>query len=220
VFDSVSELRLLSQSSLRYRRQILSIKQFLADQACTTLLLDDLTSADSRDDRQLESVCHGVIVLRRDESVYGADRRQMSIRKIRGSSFLGGPHDYVIETGGVTVFPRIVPREQHRNFVREPVSSGIEGMDILLGGGLDRGTSNLFMGPSGTGKSSLAIIYAHFAAARGERVALFTFDENLDLYLAKGTAFGLDLRPFIREDVLRAQQVDPAGIQHTRPCFG
>src|SRR5580704_16579128 len=101
VFDSVSELRLLSQSSLRYRRQILSIKQFLAARECTTLLLDDLTSADSRDDLQLESVCHGVIVLRREEIAYGAERRHMSIRKIRGSSFLGGQHDYVIETGGV-----------------------------------------------------------------------------------------------------------------------
>jgi circadian clock protein KaiC len=104
---------------------------------------------------------------------------------------LGGQHDYVIETGGVTVFPRIVPKEQHRNFVREPVSCGVEGMDILLGGGMDRGTSNLLMGPSGTGKSSLAITYAHSAAARGERVALFTFYENLDLYLAKATAFGI-----------------------------
>ena len=132
VFDSVSELRLLSQSALRYRRQILSIKQFLAARACTTFLLDDLTSSDSRDDRQLESVCHGVIALRRDESAYGAERRHISIRKIRGSSFLGGPHDYVIETGGVKVFPRIVPKEQHRDFVREPVSCGIEGMDILL----------------------------------------------------------------------------------------
>jgi circadian clock protein KaiC len=212
VFDSVSELRLLSQSALRYRRQILSIKQFLAARACTTLLLDDLTSVDSRDDRQLESVCHGVIALHRDESAYGAERRRMNIRKIRGSSFLGGPHDYVIETGGVKVFPRIVPREQHRDFVRESVSCGVEGMDVLLGGGMDRGTSNLLMGPSGTGKSSLAITYAHFAAARGERVALFTFDENLDLYLAKATAFGIDLRPFIREGVLRAQQVDPAEL--------
>ena len=212
VFDSVSELRLLSQSALRYRRQILSIKQFLAARACTTLLLDDLTSADSRDDRQLESVCHGVIALRRDESAYGAERRHISIRKIRGSSFLGGPHDYLIETGGVKVFPRIVPKEQHRDFVREPVSCGVEGMDVLLGGGMDRGTSNLLMGPSGTGKSSLAITYAHSAAARGERAALFTFDENLDLYLAKATAFGIDLRPFIREGLLRAQQVDPAEV--------
>jgi len=112
----------------------------------------------------------------------------------------------VIETGGVKVFPRIVPREQHRDFVRESVSCGIEGMDILLGGGMDRGTSNLLMGPSGTGKSSLAITYAHCAAARGERVALFTFDENLELYLTKATAFGLDLRSFIREGIPR-----PAG---------
>ena len=212
VFDSMSEVRLLSQSALRYRRQIISIKQFLAARACTTLLLDDLTSADSKDDRQLESVCHGVIALRRDELPYGADRRQLSIRKIRGSSFLGGPHDYVIETGGVKVFPRIVPGEHHRDFAREPVSSGIEGIDTLLGGGLDRGTSNLLMGPSGTGKSSLAVTYAHFTATRGERVALFTFDENLELYLAKATSFGIDLRPFIREGVLRAQQVDPAEL--------
>src|SRR3984957_2716468 len=212
VFDSVSELRLLSQSSLRYRRQILSIKQFLAARACTTFLLDDLTSADSRDDRQLESVCHGVITLRRDESAYGAERRHLRIRKIRGSSFLGGPHDYVIETGGINVFPRIVPKKQHRDFVREPVCCGIEGMDILLGGGMDRGTSNLLMGPSGTGKSSLAITYAHSAVSRGERAALFTFDENLDLYLAKATAFGIDLRPFIREGVLHARQVDPAEL--------
>jgi circadian clock protein KaiC len=212
VFDSVSELRLLSQSAFRYRRQILSIKQFLAARACTTLLLDDLTSADSKDDRQLESVCHGVISLRRDELPYGAERRQMSIRKIRGSSFLGGPHDYVIETGGVKVFPRIVPGAHHRDFTREPVSCGIEGIDTLLGGGLDRGTSNLLMGPSGTGKSCFAVTYAHFAVTQRERVALFTFDENLDLYLAKATSFGIDLRPFIRDGVLRAQQVDPAEL--------
>jgi circadian clock protein KaiC len=212
VFDSVSELRLLSQSAFRYRRQILSIKQFLAARACTTLLLDDRTSADSRDGRQLESVCHGVIALRREESAYGAERHHMSILKIRGSSFLGGPHDYVIETGGINVFPRIVPKKQHRDFVREPVCCGIEGMDILLGGGMDRGTSNLLMGPSGTGKSSLAITYAHSAVSRGERAAIFTFDENLDLYLAKATDFGIDLRPFIREGVLHARQVDPAEL--------
>jgi circadian clock protein KaiC len=211
VFDSMSELRLLSQSALRYRRQILSIKQFLTARACTTLLLDDLTSAEAKDDRQLESVCHGVIALRRGELPYGADRRQLSIRKIRGSSSLDGPHDYVIETGGVKVFPRIVPGEHHRDFEREPISSGIEGIDTLLGGGLDRGTSNLLMGPSGTGKSSLAIAYAHFTAAQGERVALFTFDENLGLYLAKATSFGMDLRPFIRNGVLHARQVEPAG---------
>ena len=191
VFDSMSELRLLSQSALRYRRQILSIKQFLAARACTTLLLDDLTSADAKDDRQLESVCHGVIALRHDELPYGADRRQLSIRKIRGSSFLGGPHDYVIETGGVKVFPRIVPGEHQRDFARESVSSGIEGIDTLLGGGLDRGTSNLLMGPSGTGKSSLALTYS---------------------YLAKATSFGIDLRPFIRDGVLRPQQVDTAEL--------
>ncbi|MGA8657541.1 MAG: ATPase domain-containing protein [Chthoniobacterales bacterium] len=212
VFDSMSELRLLSQSTLRYRRQILGIKQFLATRACTTLLLDDLTSADAKDDRQLESVCHGVITLRCHEPPYGAERRQISILKIRGSSFLGGPHDYMIETGGVKVFPRIVPGQHRRDFARDCVSCGIEGIDTLLGGGLDRGTSNLLMGPSGTGKSSLAISYARSAAARGERVALFTFDENLDLYLAKAASLGNDLRPFIRDGVVRAQEVDPAEL--------
>ncbi|HYY29934.1 MAG TPA: ATPase domain-containing protein [Chthoniobacterales bacterium] len=212
VFDSMSELRLLSQGALRYRRQVLSIKQVLTAHACTTLLLDDLTSADSKDDRQLESVCHGVIALRRQEQPYGADRLQMSIRKIRGSNFLGGPHDYVIETGGVKVFPRIVPGEHHRDFARESVSCGIEGIDTLVGGGLDRGTSNLLMGPSGTGKSSLALTYAYFNATRGERVALFTFDENLGLYLSKATSFGIDLRALIRDGFLRARQVDPAEL--------
>src|SRR6201981_2854831 len=212
VFDSMSELRLLSQGALRYRRQILSIKQFLAARACTTLLLDDLTSGGTGDDRQLESVCHGVINLHREELPYGAERRQMSIRKIRGSSFLGGPHDYLIETGGLKVFPRIVPGNHHREFVREPVSCGIEEIDTLLGGGLDRGTSNLLMGPSGTGKSSLAITYAHSSAARGERVALFTFDENLGLCLATSASFGLDLQPFIRDGVVHARQIDPAEL--------
>jgi circadian clock protein KaiC len=170
------------------------------------------SSAVSKDDRQLESVCHGVIALRRQELPYGADRRQLSIRKIRGSNFLGGPHDYVIETGGVKVFPRIVPEEHHRDFARKPVSCGIEGIDTLVGGGLDRGTSNLLMGPSGTGKSSLAVTYAHFTATRGERVALFTFDENLGLYLSKAASFGIDLRPLIRDGFLSARQVDPAEL--------
>jgi circadian clock protein KaiC len=125
-FDSMSELRLLSQSALRYRRQILSIKQFLAARVCTTLLLDDLTSDGNRDDRQLESLCHGVINLHREELPYGAERRQVSILKIRGSSFLGGPHDYLIEAGGLRVFPRIIPGNHHREFTREPVSSGVE----------------------------------------------------------------------------------------------
>ncbi|MBV9392350.1 MAG: circadian clock protein KaiC, partial [Verrucomicrobia bacterium] len=206
--DSMSELRLLSQSALRYRRQILSVKQFLGAHGCTTILLDDLTTAQSKDDRQLESVCHGVIALRLDELPYTAERRQLTVRKIRGSDFLGGPHDYVIETGGIKVFPRIATRGRPRDFAREPVTSGVEGLDALLGGGLDRGTSNLLMGPSGTGKSSLAITYAYVSLMRGERVALFIFDENLDLYLAKATSFGIDLRPFVVSELLYVQRSD------------
>jgi circadian clock protein KaiC len=212
VFDSMSELRILSQSALQYRRQVLSIKQFLAARKCTALLLDDLIPADGYNDRQLESVCHGVIDLRYEELPYGAERRQISVRKTRGSGFLGGLHDYVIETGGLKVFPRIVASQHHRDFSRDAVSSGVEGIDSLLGGGMDRGTSNLLLGPSGTGKSSLAMSYAHTFAARGERVALFTFDENLNLYLAKAVSFGIDLRPFIRDHVVNARQVDAAEL--------
>jgi circadian clock protein KaiC len=212
VFDSMSELRLLSQIPLLYRRQVLSIKQFLATRGCTALLLDDLTFADGRDDRQLESICNGSIHLYYEELPYGAERRQISVKKIRGCTFLGGRHDYRIETGGIKVFPRIVPREHSRDFAREPIQCGIESIDTLLGGGLDRGTSNLVMGPSGTGKSCLALSYAYSAAARGEHVAMFTFDENLDLCLAKAASFGMDLQPFIRDHIVDARQLDATEI--------
>jgi circadian clock protein KaiC len=204
---------LLSQGPLRYRRQILGLKQFLSTRNSTTLCLDDLTGLDKIEDRQLESLCHGVISLRRTEASYGPDRLQVAVRKLRGTRFVGGHHDYAIETGGIRVFPRVEASKYHNlDFVQESMSCGISGIDALLGGGLDRGTSTLIMGPAGTGKSSLAINYAHAAACRGEHVSLFVFDENRALYLAKAKAFGLDLDLFIKNRQVAVHQVNPAGL--------
>jgi circadian clock protein KaiC len=162
VLDSVSGLRLLSQSALRYRRQILALKQALARQGCTTLLLGDLTSMDPREDRQLESLSHGVVALRRSEPAYGPDQRRLSVRKLRGSDFAGGAHDYAIETGGLVAFPRLLAGGGSQAFRREPIPCGV------AGGGLDRGTSTLLIGPAGAGNSTLALTYPHAVARGGE----------------------------------------------------
>ena len=213
VIDSLSELRLLSQTPLRYRRQILGLKQFLSNQNSTTLCLDGLIGLNKLEDRQMESLCHGVISLRRTEATYGPDRLQVAVRKLRGSHFIGGHHDYAIKTGGISVFPRVEASKYHLlDFVQESMSCGISGIDALLGGGLDRGTSTLIVGAAGTGKSSLAINYAHAAACRGEHVSLFVFDENRALYLAKAKAFGLDLGLFVSEGQVAIHQVNPAGL--------
>jgi circadian clock protein KaiC len=209
-FDSLSELRLLSGSSLRYRRQILSFKQYLAGQNCTTLLLDDL-SVDGSDSHVL-SLAHGVIVLEQLAPEYGAERRRLSVQKVRGSTYRGGYHDYVIEMGGIAVFPRLVAAEHHRNFPNENVVSGIDGVDALLGGGLGRGTSTLFSGPPGSGKSNLALVFAVAAARRGEKVAIYTFDESLPILFARAKGLGLQLDRLVDEGRISVLQVDPAEL--------
>src|SRR5689334_11353540 len=143
--DSLSELRLLSQTALRYRRQILSLKQYFAGRDCTTLLLDDAATTDA--DSHVASLAHGVIALQQSAPEYGAERRRLLVRKVRGTTYRGGYHDFVIQTGGIRVFPRLVAAEHHQKFTEENVESGIAGLDALLGGGLARGTSNLFTGP-------------------------------------------------------------------------
>jgi circadian clock protein KaiC len=209
-FDSLSELRLLSETPLRYRRQILSFKQYLAGRNCTTLLLDDL-SVDGMDSHVL-SLAHGVFVLEQLAPEYGAERRRLSVRKVRGTTYRGGYHDYVIETGGISVFPRLVAAEHHRNFPNENVSSGIKGLDVLLGGGLARGTSTLFSGPPGAGKSSLALTFAVAAAERGEKVAIYTFDESLPILFARAKGIGLELDRLVDQGAVSVLQVDPAEL--------
>ena len=208
VFDSLSELRLLAQNPLRYRRQILALKQFFAGRRCTVLLLDDRTSDDS--DLQVRSIAHGVLTLEQLSPEYGAERRRLRVVKLRGKSYRGGYHDFTIVRGGLDVFPRLVAVEHPHAFARETVPSGVKLLDDLVGGGLDRGTSTLILGPAGSGKSSVAAQYAVAAAARGEPVAIFAFDESRATLIARSAGLGIDLRPHIESGVVAVQQVDPA----------
>jgi circadian clock protein KaiC len=210
VFDSLSEMRMLADTPLRYRRQILQLKQFLAGKKCTVLFLDDLTSGVH--DLHVESIVHGVLTITRSSPGYGAARRQIHIQKVRGVKFSEGLHDAVVQTGGMVVFPRLVAANHNVKFFRETVSSGIPGLDALMGGGLDRGTSNMFMGPPGTGKSTLALKFAHAAAQRGEKVMMFIFDEVTDTLVSRSEKLGMNIAPYVKEGSVRIQQIDPAEI--------
>ncbi|HYC71166.1 MAG TPA: ATPase domain-containing protein, partial [Opitutaceae bacterium] len=169
-FDSLSEMRLLAQSSLRYRRQILALKQFFIGRECTVLLLDDGTSEGP--DQQLQSIAHGVVSLEQLAPGYGCERRRLRVAKFRGANFRGGYHDFTIRRGGLAVFPRLISAEHRKDFEQTPVRSGVAAVDTLLGGGLDRGTSTLFLGPAGSGKSMLATQYAVTATKRGEHAVI------------------------------------------------
>jgi circadian clock protein KaiC len=208
VFDSLSEMRLLAQNPLRYRRQILALKQFFSGRKCTVLLLDDRTSEDS--DLQVRSIAHGVLTLEQLSPEYGAERRRLRVVKLRGKAYKGGYHDFTIVKGGLDVFPRLVAADHRQGFRREQVASGVQSLDELLGGGLDRGTSTLILGPAGSGKSSVAIQYAVAAAGRGERAAIFAFDESLGTLAARTAALGVDLQSHIDAGNITVQQVDPA----------
>src|SRR5436190_1631363 len=210
VFDSLSEMRMLADTTLRYRRQILQLKQFFAGRNCTVLLLDDRTSGTN--DLQVESIAHGVLCLSNSSQEYGVSRRQLSVLKIRGSEFREGSHDLVLRRGGLTVFPRLMAGEHHRDFVREDFPSGISQLDELLGGGLARGTSNMFMGPPGTGKSTLALRFAVTAAERGERSLFFIFDETTGTLKNRASQLGMDLEQYEKKGLVRIEQVDPAEI--------
>src|SRR5579863_4071156 len=173
VLDSLSEMRLLAQSSLRYRRQILALKQFFIGRNCTVMLLDDRTAEGP--DLQLHSIAHCVIALYVSVPVYGIARRQLQVLKYRGSDFASGFHDFVIRRGGLTVFPRLVAADHSSEFRRSLIKSGIETLDNLLGGGVERGTSTLLVGPPGSGKSTIALQYAAASTQRGDHAAAFIF---------------------------------------------
>ncbi len=211
VFDSLSEIRLLAQSSLRYRRQVLALKHYFAQHACTVLMLDDLTSQD--DDLNLHSISHGVVRLEQLAVQYGAERRRLRVFKMRGTQFRGGFHDFAIRQGGLVVFPRLVASEHHRDWEDEgPVASGVVELDQLLGGGLDRGTSTLLIGPAGSGKSSLAFQFISAALQRGERAVVFSFDETRRILLKRTSGMGIDLAPYLASGQLRLEQIDPAEL--------
>lgn len=210
VLDSLSELRMLADSPLRYRRQMLSLKQFFAGQQMTVLLLDD-HSADGGD-LHVQSIAHGVVLIEKILSAYGAEKRRISISKMRGLHFIGGFHDAMIEPGGMRVFPRVVGSTQKATGARGPVASGLGELDALLGGGLDRGTSCLLLGPAGSGKSTVALQFAVSAAQRGEAVLMCIFEENLDTMKARATSVGLPVDELIASGKIRIIEVDPAEL--------
>jgi circadian clock protein KaiC len=211
VIDSLSELRLIAQNGLRYRRQILALKQFFSDRDCTVLMLDDKTGGP--EDDHLQSIAHGVVVLENLANQYGAERRRMRVTKMRGLAFRGGYHDFAIRRGGLDVFPRIVAAEhRHAAFDDRDLPSGNRELDTLLGGGVPAGTSTLLLGPAGTGKSTIATLFAVAAAARGERAAMFVFDENTGTFRSRSRKLGIPVEKSIDDGLITVQQVDPAEL--------
>jgi circadian clock protein KaiC len=210
VFDSLSEMRLLAQNSLRYRRQILALKQFFVGRRCTVMMLDDRTAEGP--DLQLHSIAHGVIGLYVDSPAYGRARRQLQIMKFRGSDFHSGYHDFAILRGGMEVYPRLVAAEHSTSFSRSLIASGVSALDTLLGGGVERGTSTLLIGPPGSGKSSLALQYAAAAAARGDHAASFMFDETKAALLERSTGLGLQIKQGTGAGQIMLRQIDPVEI--------
>ena len=209
VFDSLSEMRLLARDPLRFRRQILALKQFFAGRACTVLLLDDRTAPEG--DLQLHSLAHGVIALEHVALEYGAERRRLRVAKLRGVRFSGGFHDFRICTGGIRVYPRL---QSTPSFTDEnhKLSTGSERLDELLGGGMTSGTSLLATGAAGTGKSVLATQCACAAVARGERVLFYLFDERLRTFMIRAEGLNMDLRAPIADGRLTLRQVEPTEL--------
>jgi circadian clock protein KaiC len=207
VFDSISELRLLAGDALRYRRQLLEIKSRVG--SCTTLLLDDRTA--TRDDLQLQSLAHGVISLYRIPSDYGSARRRLEIVKLRGMDFRDGLHDVAIRTGGLIVFPRLVASD-HAQLERGTLPSGVPGLDALVGGGIDRGSGTLLLGPAGVGKSTVALKFALSAADRGERAIVYNFDESLGMVRARAAGVGMSLSKYEDAGTITLCPVDAADL--------
>jgi circadian clock protein KaiC len=210
VFDSVSEMRLLAETPLRYRKQILALKHALSSRVTTVLFLDDLSVAAK--DLQIHSIAHGVILLSKLDHQYGGERRRLKVVKLRGSDFLGGYHDFEIKKGGIEVYPRMTSAHHEKLVPGKALGSGSEELNSLIGGGLDRGTSTLLIGAAGTGKSSLAMKFALSAAAQREKVAYFTFDETLSNIERRTEELGLSLKPALSKGFLEIQKVDPAEL--------
>ena len=212
VFDSLSELRLLAQDPLRYRRQILQLKQYFAGRESTVVLVDDLTATGGERDSQLHSLCHGVVTLERLTLDFGAARRRMQIQKLRGVDFIAGYHDLAIRRGGMEIYPRLIASDHIASFVGDPTPSGVADLDALTNGGPLRGTCTLLTGPAGSGKSTIALQYVHAACARGEPCVIYEFDERVGTLLTRAKALGMDLQAQMDTGLLEIRQVDPAEL--------
>jgi circadian clock protein KaiC len=210
VIDSLSEIRLLAQSSLRYRRQILALKHYFGQRGATVLMLDDMTA--EVDDKTVHSVAHGVVRLEELIPDYGAERRRLRVMKYRGQAFRGGYHDFTIKTGGLEVYPRLVAADYRTQTKTSVLTSGLPEFDKLLGGGIESGSSTLVIGPAGTGKSLMVLTMAVGAVKRGERAALFIFDEELGLLFTRSRGLGIDLEAMRDSGDLFIEQIDAAEI--------
>ena len=210
VFDSLSEMRLLAREALRFRRQILAIKQFFAGRQCTVLLLDDKSTGER--DLQLHSLAHGVIELEHVALEYGSERRRLQVIKIRGSQFRGGYHDFRITTGGLEVYPRILHDTPRVDFSSVSLSSGSATLDALLGGGLTCGTSLLITGAAGTGKSVLATQFAEAEISRGQKVLFYLFDERLSTFRLRSAELQMRVAESIDEGRLLVRQIEPTDL--------
>jgi circadian clock protein KaiC len=211
VFDSMSEIRMLARDPLRYRRQILSLKQFFVGRESTVLLLDDRTG--DRSDKQLQSICHGAIRMEALPREFGPQRRQIQILKLRASLFRGGAHDYEIEEGGLQIFPRLISAEHRPESIdRSELPSGIAELDMLFGGGVSRGSNSLLMGPAGCGKSTIATKFMQSAADRGERGIMFACDETLESVLTRSRGLGIPLEKHCSSNTIQIQELHPADL--------
>jgi circadian clock protein KaiC len=210
VFDSLAEIRLLAGTALRFRRQVLALKQYFAGRGTTVMLLDDANGTEQG--APVHTIVHGAMLLDQMRPDYGGDRRRLRVSKLRGRAFLGGYHDYVIRTGGISVFPRLVAAHFRREGDNAQVGTDLVELDALLGGGLDRGTSILLMGAAGSGKSSLAGHFVMAAANRGERSAMFLFDESVRTMLTRSGGMGMDLQSRVDSGLVAARSIDPAEL--------
>lgn len=210
VLDSLSEMRLLAQDPLRYRRQVLALKQYFAKLNLTVVLVDDLSATEHGQDTHLHSLCHGVITLERLTLEFGAARRRLQVQKLRSVDFVAGYHDFSIRKGGLHIYPRLIADHHQKAFTSDRVSSGISELDQLLNGGPLRGTCTLVTGPAGTGKTTIALQYLYAACERGEASVLYEFDERIGTLLTRAHAFGLDLEKHVEKGCLMIEQINPA----------
>jgi circadian clock protein KaiC len=209
VFDPFSDIRHLAREVLRYRRQVLTLRDFFGEHGCTVLLMQEMTRG-TQGDLQAEALVHGYLTLHQDAPLYGGQRRRLRVHKMRGMRFRDGFHDFSINTGGIDVYPRLIAAEHTETHAEEITDTGVAQLDQLLGGGIERGSSVLIMGPAGVGKSTLAAQCAVSAARRGEKAALFIFDETFRTFRVRTEKLGLPLLPFLENRLLTIRQIDSA----------
>ena len=217
VVDSLSELRLVAGNPLRYRRQILALKQYFSGRQCTVILLDDMTAADH--DLHVQSIAHGVILLQHLSPEYGAERRRLRVIKYRGKDYRGGYHDYLIKRGGLNVFPRLIAAEHRGGHACAKMASGVKELDDLMGGGIEEGTSTLIVGGAGTGKSTISAQFCAAAATRGQKSILFMFDESPNTLFTRCNGVGIELEEHVKAGLIKLVQVDPAELSPGELAF-